>query len=147
MIRMNQLAGALCLVAGLALAGLASAMPIGSLSRMGPGFLPLAIAVGLCVIGICIALFDRDATGIAAPDQVRSQLRAFVAVLAAVAAFALLIDRIGLVPTSALSAFIASFAMRDITATARLTLSAAIAVICVAIFYYGLRLPVSLIGA
>lgn len=147
MIRMNQIAGGLCLIAGLALGGMAMAMPIGSFSRMGPGFLPLSIAIGLGVVGACIALFDRDPTGIALPAEIRSQLRALIAVLAAVAAFALLIDRIGLIPTSALSAFIASFAMRDISSTARLTLSVVIAAICIAIFHYGLRLPISLIGA
>ncbi|WP_188477023.1 tripartite tricarboxylate transporter TctB family protein [Primorskyibacter flagellatus] len=144
---MNQLAGGLCLLAGLVLAALAMAMPVGSLSRMGPGFLPLAIAGGLCMIGVCIALFDRDATGIARPAEIRSQLRALAAVLGAVALFALLVDRAGLVPTSALSAFAASFAMRDISWTARVTLSAVIAVICIAIFHFGLRLPVPLIGA
>lgn len=144
--RMNILAGAICVFAGAMFGAMALNLPAGSLSRMGPGFLPLATAVGLICVGVAIALFDRDETGLALPEEIRAQLRPLLAVLAAIALFALGIDRLGLMPTSALATFTASFAMRRISLVSRIVLSLVVMVICTAIFHFGLRLSVSLVG-
>ena len=143
--RMNILAGAICVFAGAMFGAMALNLPTGSLSRMGPGFLPLATAVGLICVGVAIALFDRDETGLARPEEI-AQLRPLLAVLGAIALFALGIDRLGLMPTSALATFTASFAMRRISLVSRIVLALVVMVICTAIFHFGLRLPVSLLG-
>jgi len=75
---------------------LAASYPIGTASKMGPGYFPLVLAVLLAVIGL-IAITQAALT----PSDAPVQMRPFwpcVVVSAAVVAFGLLLDTAGLVP-------------------------------------------------
>jgi hypothetical protein len=99
------------LVAGLLIAAIGAyflhgglAYQIGTLTRMGPGFLPVtlgAIGIGL---GLLIMLLAVGRAG-ALP---RVSLRAALSVLLAIAAFGLLLERVGLVPAIVVAVLIAA---------------------------------------
>ncbi|WP_417720773.1 tripartite tricarboxylate transporter TctB family protein [Salipiger sp.] len=104
----DVVAGAALIAVGALYAGYAAwDLPLGSLRRMGPGLFPVGLGALLALFGACIAVpaIGRDA---ALPTM---NARAIAAVMASVAAFALLIQRVGLVPSVIVTAAIASTAM------------------------------------
>lgn len=82
-----------CGVAGLALA---APLHLGSLARMGPGFMPTALSALVVLIGLVVLLSDLR-HGEEEDPSLRPVWRPFALILAAVAVFGLLIDRAGLV--------------------------------------------------
>lgn len=140
----NAFGGAFLVVAGAALAVGALQMPLGTPVRMGPGFLPLSLGILIAIIGAAIALFEAD-EGPAV--NVRVQMRPAACVIGAIVLFGLMLERAGLVPTAAATAFLASFAIREVGLAGRLVLAAAIAAICLVIFKFGLGLSVASFGS
>lgn len=70
--------------------------PLGSPVRMGPGFFP--VSVGLILIGFGVALvFDVRHLDTPPPDL---HLRPLVAIVAGLLAFAVMLDRFGLIPAT-----------------------------------------------
>jgi hypothetical protein len=60
--------------------------------------------------------------------------------------FAVTADRLGLAPSLALSVFVATFSSSDLSLLKRVVLSICITAFCIAIFHYGLNLPMRLFG-
>ena len=120
----------------------------GSLAEMGPGALPILLGATLLAFGVALLLQARftDARRVAVALMPREEIRPFLAILAALLAFGLLIDRIGLIPS--LVALIAIGWLAD--GRGRLKelpfLLLAITVIVIAIFYFGLGIPFHLFG-
>lgn len=100
-------AGILFALAGLAGLILARGLTIGSIARMGPGFFPLIVSGGLIVIGGGLIL--RGLRRHSARQPFRWE--ATVWLLAAPAAFALLVERAGLVPAVAAASLAVSLAL------------------------------------
>ena len=116
----------------------AAEYPMGTLSRMGPGYLPRAaggIGMGL---GVLIALTAVGRPG----DLPRIAWRPLAAILAAILAFALVLPRAGLVPASYAAALIAILGNREARPVVHAALPVAIAAICWAIFIAILGLPI-----
>jgi hypothetical protein len=137
-------------MAGLLFAGLAVvlacdalSLSLGTVSQMGPGYLPLALAVilgglGLAVIVNSLRLEGESLSGF--------EWRGFVFVTVAIVAFGATINRLGFIPAVVISVgicILASTRFRPVTAIA---LIAFLLVFCWVVFIWGLGLPVRLFG-
>jgi hypothetical protein len=98
--------GAMILIALLFLV-VGSQLTFGSLTRMGPGFLPVCAAIGLVVLGAVVALEGlRGETAV--PEL--PKLRPFLVVIACPIVFSLMIEWAGMVPTVLVTAVLARMA-------------------------------------
>lgn len=113
----------------------AASYDLGTLRRMGPGMVPLGLSMLLSGLGALLALSALLRAPTPLPEL---QLRPFVFVLAAIAAFALTIRLLGLVPAVVLLVGLATLADRDARLGTFLALSAVLATLAFLIFRLGL---------
>ncbi|MBO9112010.1 tripartite tricarboxylate transporter TctB family protein [Agrobacterium tumefaciens] len=119
-------------------------MDVGSALRMGPGYFPLILSIVITVIGVVIgikALRDTEAFH----PQI-APLRALIAIIVAPILFGLTVRGLGFVPAVALTSLSAATAATGQRRLVVLAITLGITVFCLAVFYYGLGLPVRLIG-
>jgi hypothetical protein len=109
---------------------------LGTVSRMGPGMMPVSLGVILAAFGLAIALPAWGQRGEAA----NLRLRPMVFLSAAVLAFALMIEPFGLVPAVMVTTVIATLAEVKLPASRALLLGAAMAALTWGVFIAGLRL-------
>lgn len=140
----SVIAGLPMVLLGLAMAAIAAAYPVGSVGRMGPGFMPLACGILLAAVGVAIALFDKEQIGSIADARI---VRPAVSVIGALVAWAATVEWIGLVPATFLLVVISSFALRKPSWTTMLATAAVLSVIGVGAFIYGLHVRLSAFGA
>jgi hypothetical protein len=98
--------GAMILIALLFLV-VGSQLTFGSLTRMGPGFLPVCAAIGLVVLGAVVAMEGLKGES-AVPEL--PKLRPFLVVIACPIVFSLMIEWAGMVPTVLVTAVLARMA-------------------------------------
>ena len=98
-IKSPQDVGAAIILTAIGLAGLwfGRDYDIGSVSRMGPGYMPVLLSIGLLVFGAAIGLRAVTVDG---PPIATGRWYPSLMVLVAVLMFALLIERAGLAPTT-----------------------------------------------
>lgn len=112
---------------------------IGVPARMGPGFFPAALGWILAGLGsIVVMLSFRQMMHALSPPPFA--LRPFLAVVIAVAAFSILIDRLGLIPTTLISVVIASFANRVFRLRRAVFLGILLGILSWLIFTLGLQM-------
>lgn len=119
-------------------------LDLGTLRRLGPGALPLGLGVILTILG-AIALvqgFLQRAEQIPRPD-----LHALAAVGVAITTFAVLTERLGLLPAVFGTVLAMTTVIGDLPWLGRLALALGVAVGVWAIFLLGLRLPIRAFGA
>ncbi len=113
---------------------------IGTLSRMGSGFFPVAMGVGLVVLGAVMALVRQpgpdgaDAHGAGAPDW-----RGALAITAGVALFVALAKTAGLAPAIFACVFASALGARTTTLKQAVLLALGVMVFGVLLFSYGLH--------
>ena len=106
---------------------------------MGPGYLPRALCFCLVGLGLIIAVKGlKQSVPLTAWHP-----RPLLAVLASIVVFAVVLPRAGLFIASFLTVAVAALAGNDIRWREMLILAAGWAVIVVAVFVYGLGLPVN----
>jgi hypothetical protein len=110
----------------------------GSAARMGPGYFPMLLSGLIIAIGLVLAVRSLATDGPAIPAI---HLRPLLAILAAILAFGLLIDRIGLALTAAVLTVMAAYARRDVNPGETLLLAAGLALFTVGVFVYALTQP------
>jgi hypothetical protein len=133
--------GLLITVSGVALLIGAATYPIGTLHRMGPGYLPLVTAVILTGLGVALIAVSR-ATSTELPSIT---LRPAWAIFGGLLWFALTIERFGLLPSIAGMVVLTSLAQErpswiKMSATATFLLALSIGV-----FIYALRGPLDIV--
>lgn len=120
------------------------AMEVGSAFRMGPGYFPLVLSLVITVIGILIGIKAITENAEFRPQIV--PLRAFAAIIIAPILFGLTVRGLGFVPAVALTTLSAASAATGQRPHVVLAITVGITVFCLGVFYYGLGLPVRLIG-
>lgn len=114
---------------------------LGTLTRMGPGLLPTTFGVILVGLGGGIAVGGFFRAG----QRVTVEVRAALAVLASLAAFAIVVETFGLFPAVVLLTLIAGLGDSKLRIGQSVLLAGALGVICTLIFNVGLNLPVQVI--
>jgi hypothetical protein len=117
------------------------ALPVGDASFMEAGYMPRLVAFLVIGIGAFVALRGILAGG---PRMEGWVWRPILLLCFAVAVFGLLIGRAGLVPTTLAVALTATLAGEWLGARRLAGLLAAMAVMMVGLFHFGLELPIPL---
>ena len=118
-------------------------LDVGTARRMGPGYFPIMLSGILIALGLVIA-----AKSIGHGDDERGPLpwRGLVVLLSVPVIFGVLIRPLGMAPVLALTTFVTSFASRRMSVKAAVLLAIGLTVFCVAVFNFGLGLPLRLFG-
>jgi hypothetical protein len=107
--------------------------PVGTVTQMGPGFVPRALSFALLGIGAILVLRGIAATGVGiTPSLVRPQ----VLILLAIVAFGLMIERFGLAPAVVAATIIAALASRQMKWIETVTLAVLLAGISAVLFIH-----------
>lgn len=143
----DLVAGATMTAIGVAVILEARTYQIGSLTRMGPGYMPVVLGIVLAAVGVAIAAKpwlvapapearqDRPEHTITGPLD----LRGGAAIVASVVAFIVLGAYAGLVPATFACVFIAAMGDRSRSMRQNLVLAAVVTVLGVGLFSYGLK--------
>jgi hypothetical protein len=112
----------------------------GTVTRMGPGFLPTVLSWALVLIGGFLSLRAFALEGQAIE---RSLIRPQLLILLAIIVFALMIERVGLVPTIVVVTIVAALASREMRWRETLAVAVGLAVLCAGLFVYLLGQPLA----
>jgi len=132
-------AGALFVTFGAAAFLVSRNWHVGTPAEMGSGFVPQLISGLLLAMGAGILL-----RGLLSPGEriAVGSLRPLAVVTAGVAAFAATLETLGLVPAVVLTVALSSLAGGRPRIVASILLAAALSLFCVAVFIWGLNLPI-----
>jgi hypothetical protein len=118
-------------------------LPIGSAFRMGPGYFPLVLTLLLALLGVAILVNGLRVEG---PPVGAIPLGALLFIALPIVFFGLTVRGLGLVPALAVTVLAATRAVRDWNPALAVSTTLALVAACVAIFVFGLGLPLSLFG-
>ena len=149
----EALSGTLMLLLGVGAAVQSLQYRLGTLSRMGPGFFPLCLGVGLAVIGAIIltaSLRVGPRAGLATDQDVgslrfRPEWRGWACILAGLAAFAVLGETLGIMPATFATVFIAALGDRENSWRAALLIAAGMTAIAFVVFWWLLQVQLPLL--
>ena len=112
-------------------------LDLGTARRMGPGFLPMGVGAILCVLAI-VALFTTrsEQDELEKPDPL-----SVITVLSGVAAFAIGVPYLGVLPAAFLAVLFTSFADFELTFLTRVLLGLGVSLGIWLVFIVGLNLP------
>lgn len=120
-------------------------LPMGEALNMGPGYFPTVLAFALILLGsvICfrawIDTHEREPFGVV-------PWRGVIMLSLATIIFGTFVEHIGLFPCVFASTFVARFANRTVKIPNALLGSLCIAMFCTAVFGYGVKLPLPIVG-
>jgi hypothetical protein len=153
--RKNVLAGLMFIAIAAFGLWLSREYPMGTLRRMGTGFMPQALCWLLMVLGSIVLVqgllqrADDTASSGGGSELTRTEERenywSILFVAASLVAFALTIERLGLVVAIALLILIASFAYRGLRWWETVATGLVLAVLCWAVFVLGLGMTVKVL--
>ncbi len=138
--------GALMIAIGLAAIIQGRQYPIGTLSRMGPGFFPVAVGAILAFTGLAIVVSARFAARKAEETALPPEWRGWFCIGLSIIAFVVLGRYGGLVPATFAIVFIAALADRQNTILAATVLALTTVVVCIVIFWWALQMNFALFG-
>jgi putative tricarboxylic transport membrane protein len=130
--------GLLCVVLAAAFIIQARGYQMGTANRMGPGYFPTMLALVLAGVGVILIARSFYLTGERVP---RLHLFPLSVLVVAILAFGALINWLGLVIAAALVAVVGARAGPEFRTVEVLALGAALVAFSVAVFVYGLGLP------
>lgn len=124
-------AGLLFVLFGCAALWIGRDYALGSLTRMGPGYLPTVLSWALLAIG---GVLMARALALNGPAIEPSRITPQLFILAAIVAFALAIERFGLAPAVMLVTVTAALASREMRWGEAVALGLGLAALCVVLF-------------
>lgn len=136
------LAGAFTIALGASAIWIAQDYPFGSLRRMGPGYFPTSLGWLLVGLGTIIAAGGFMRPGV----QPQAEWRNMIAVLAAILAFALMVERFGLIAATVALVFISAAADRSSTLRGTAILTACLVLMSIGLFVEGLGIPFRIVN-
>ena len=144
--------GALLLLAlGAGVLALGLGYKMGTLNRMGAGFIPVVLGALMIAVGVAIGVTAAPAgqKKISHPlpgdgTHKGPQWRGWLCILGGVAAFVVIGDYGGLMPATFASVFISALGDRNNTVKAAALLGAALTLLCLIVFHFGLALQLPL---
>ena len=131
--------GGLMLVIGIAAAVQGMRYQVGTLSRMGPGFFPMALGVILALIGLTLLINARNAESAGEEKSLPPEWRGWICIILSLVAFAVLGTYGGLLPASFAVVFIAALGDRQNSVKAAFYLALAITAVSVVVFWWALQ--------
>ena len=141
----NKLAGGLSLIVfGLVMLMIAWSYPAGTITQMGYGFMPRAMAIAITLFGVVILISDLRNTDTAQSDT--TQWRSLLMVGASVIMFVVLIEPAGLVPAMFCAVAISKLANRHSSLKSILIYSVIATAAGWLLFIVALGLPISVFG-
>ena len=136
----ETIGGVLMLLVGIASAWGGSRYSIGTLSRMGPGFFPLALGVILALTGLILIVLAQ----VSAPEPPRKLLppewRGWTCIVLAVVGFGVIGRYGGLVPATFATVFISALGERQNTLKNAILLGLLMVAFCLLVFIWGLQI-------
>ena len=143
--RRDFYAGGLIILLGLVPAWTGPSYGLGTLTRMGPGFMPTALGVILMLLGIAIAgTASTDAEGESVLPA-HPQWRGWACVLAGPILFIVCGDFGGLIPASFACIFVSALGDRTATLKSSFVLAVVVTAFGVVLFSYILQVPMPLL--
>lgn len=136
-------AGIMFALVGLGALWFGRTLEIGTAAQMAPGYFPMVLGYGLVVFGVIFVLRGIAYEG---PAIEASHWRPPLVILAAISAFAFLIERGGLATAVAACVLVSMLALPRVKWWEALALAAFLAAFCVAVFIYGLRQSMTVFG-
>ena len=144
--RKDVAAGGFFVAVGALYGGMAlRSLPLGSPLSMGPGYFPMVLCGLLVVLGSATAIRGLFVGG--ATPFGRIPWRAVIMLSLATIFFAAFLRQLGLFPSILLSTLIASLASSQVKLPAAIITSVVVAVFCVVVFSYGIKLPIPVFGS
>jgi uncharacterized protein YggT (Ycf19 family) len=140
----DVLAGGIFVLIGGAFALGSLGYELGTPLRMGPGAFPLLVGATVAALGLGIVVKGLVAGEVISFGPV--PWRAVAVIVLAVLFFGFTVRRLGFVPTSAVTAFLATLASRQVRLLRALAVAAALTVASTLIFVVGLQLRIPLWG-
>ena len=125
---------------GIFIIGEANGYQIGSLRDMGPGYFPMLL--GSLMVLLAVAMIVTAQPAKLEVSLQGGQLRGILFLAAAFIAFALTIERAGMLISVALAVFLSSLANRRTTLLASALLAVLSALVCALVFRVGLGLQI-----
>jgi putative tricarboxylic transport membrane protein len=119
---------------GAAIALISASYPVGTIGRMGPGYLPLVIGILMVVLGVFILIGDLRA----GTDEEPIRMRPFFLILAGVVAWGEIAPHFGLVPATIALVVIVAFAQERPRPLMTAVTAVVLSFMGVAIFIWGL---------
>ncbi len=117
---------------------------VGTASDMGPGYVPAVLSWALVVFGIVVGLRALRVPG---PQIEPVVWRAVIFILAAITAYAFLIEWAGLAVAIAAAVVLSAMASRESKWKETVAMAVGMAIFCVLIFIYALRQSMTVFGA
>lgn len=111
--------------------------PIGTLTGMGPGFLPIVIGIVLLSLAAAVAIESRFVDQAEATETAVPSTRAALAILGALLAFAFVVGRYGVVPATFALVLISAFAQPRLKLFVPLAVATILSLIAVLVFIQG----------
>ncbi len=133
-------AGVIFILFGVAGYAFTSDLGMGTAAMLGSGFMPRTVSVLLTLFGLAIAL--RSLKGDGEVIEVTS-FRPLIVVTLCVVAFALTLERLGLVAATGITVALSAFAGAGARIIPLIILGVGLAAACVAIFIWGAKLPIN----
>ena len=127
----------------------ATQLSLGSFSMMGSGMFPFLTGLVLSMIGLVLTVVTlakaRTSAGTADDDVEKPQWLSLAVVIAAIAAFALMIRPFGVAPAIFVLTLVASIASEKLAVPKGLVLAGVLSAVVWAVFVFALGLPLQII--
>ncbi|WP_213772133.1 tripartite tricarboxylate transporter TctB family protein [Bradyrhizobium sp. dw_78] len=144
----DHYAGGLVALIGLGTIAQASRYDLGTREMMGSGFFPMILGSVLLAVGVLIfvsagrAAADRhEGNDLGAPEW-----RGWVCIIAGMSLFIFLAERRGLLPATFACVFVSALGDKNSSFKSALVLAAGMSVLGIALFSYGLKIPLPVLN-
>jgi len=136
--------GTVLIAIGLFILIVAWSYPLGTVTQMGPGFIPRCVAIAIILLGVVVLVIDLRSAHFVGVE--RPQWRGILFITAAVSVFGVLVNGLGLVPAMFLAVAISMFADNQARSPGILLYAAIVTFLGWLLFIPALGLPLSAFG-